>query len=146
MTMLGIPQGTQAGAILCDPPYRFATRSAKARGRSPSMHYEDLTPEEIISLPVRECAGADCWLFLWLPHPHIGLLEPIMAAGASRYRPSLHLGKDHEERLSDILVGAGGARGLEPVASRARPHGTGKLGGLFAWSTGESSSPRQARA
>jgi N6-adenosine-specific RNA methylase IME4 len=70
----------RAGAILADPAFRFVTRSAKGQGRSPSKHYRDLTSDEIMALPVRECAAADSWLFLWLPNPHIRLLEPIMSA------------------------------------------------------------------
>jgi N6-adenosine-specific RNA methylase IME4 len=70
----------RAGAILADPAYRFKTWSAKGQGRSPSRHYLDMTPEEIMALPVHECAAADCWLFLWLPNPHVDLVVPIMAA------------------------------------------------------------------
>ena len=70
----------QAGAILADPALRFVSRTAKGQGRAPSRHYTDMTPEEVMALPVRECAAADCFLFLWLPNPHVYLLGPIMSA------------------------------------------------------------------
>jgi N6-adenosine-specific RNA methylase IME4 len=70
----------RAGAIMADPAVRYVTRSPKGQGRAPSRHYVDMTPDEIMAMPVSECAGDDCFLFLWLPNPHIRLLEPIMSA------------------------------------------------------------------
>jgi N6-adenosine-specific RNA methylase IME4 len=78
----------RAGAIMADPAFRFATRSAKGQGRAPSRHYDDMTVEEIMALPVSECAGDDCFLFLWLPNPHIRLLEPIMSAWGFQFSGS----------------------------------------------------------
>jgi hypothetical protein len=38
---------TLAAAILIDPPFHFATRSAKGQGRSPSLHYRTMALDEI---------------------------------------------------------------------------------------------------
>jgi N6-adenosine-specific RNA methylase IME4 len=75
----------QFGAVLADPPYRFETCSPQGQGRSPSQHYSDLSPSQIMALPVRECAADDAWLFLWLPNPHIDLLAPIMDAWGFKF-------------------------------------------------------------
>jgi hypothetical protein len=55
-----------AGAILADPPLRFKTWSKKGEGRSPQHHYACLTFEQLATLPMRDLAAADSWLFLWI--------------------------------------------------------------------------------
>ena len=69
-----------AGAILADPAFRYVTRSAKGQGRAPSMHYRDMTIEEIAAVPVADMAADDSWLFLWVPAPHTPEIVPIMTA------------------------------------------------------------------
>ena len=62
------------GAFLADPPWRFATYSAKGRDRCPeTRHYETMTLEQIKALPVADIAAPDSVLLLWaidpmLPH------------------------------------------------------------------------------
>jgi N6-adenosine-specific RNA methylase IME4 len=69
-----------AGAIMVDPAFRFATRSAKGQGRAPSRHYADMTIEEIAAVPVADMAADDAWLFLWIPAPHTPAIVPVMTA------------------------------------------------------------------
>lgn len=71
------------GAILADPPWRFATWSDKGRGRCPDgrwtvpsgqptsqpRHYDTMPIETILALPVRDLAADDCVLFLWTTKP-----------------------------------------------------------------------------
>ena len=86
LAMSELPSG-RYGAILCDPPWRFRTWSAKGRGRSPDgdratdpetgmyrdgqsnsrpeRHYATMTMEDLKALPLAEVAAADCVLFLW---------------------------------------------------------------------------------
>lgn len=70
----GLKRGKRRfGAILADPPWRFVTRSAKGRGRSPdgAGHYETMTLDAIKALPVADLAAPDCALFLWAIDPMI---------------------------------------------------------------------------
>ena len=78
----GLNVGTY-GAIVADPPWRFATWSDKGRNRSPDFvlprakqrennperHYPTMSLEEIKALPVAELAAPNCVLFLWAVDP-----------------------------------------------------------------------------
>src|SRR5262249_56661810 len=66
------------GAILADPPWRFATWNkpvAVPRGRSKgtkvssAVHYATMPTEEIAAMPIAELAADDCVLFLWATWP-----------------------------------------------------------------------------
>lgn len=70
------------GAILADPPWSYAMRSAKGHAKSPEGHYQTMTDAEILALPVGELAQRDCLLFLWAVWPKLPLaLECIKAWG-----------------------------------------------------------------
>lgn len=53
------------GAIAADPPWSFATYSAKGKGRSAEAHYDCMSLDAIKALPVSDWADDDCALFLW---------------------------------------------------------------------------------
>ena len=72
------------GAILADPPWRFATWSERGKGRCPDgwrdgqgnrwraggvRHYETMSMAEIMAMPVEAAAADDCALFLWVTKP-----------------------------------------------------------------------------
>ena len=86
------------GAILADPPWRFATFSAKGRGRcpdgplsdraarnmqrqnKPERHYATATLDEIKALPVASVAAKDCALLMWAVDPMIPQALEVGAA------------------------------------------------------------------
>ena len=78
MTLMGIPAGSQAGAIMVDPGIAFRAYSAKGEGRSPQRHYECTPFEELAALPVASIAAEDCFLLLWIPLRSVFLVEPLM--------------------------------------------------------------------
>lgn len=65
------------GAILADPPWRFATYNERGRRKCPDwrtakgmpLHYATMSTAEICALPVAEIAAPDCALFLWISWP-----------------------------------------------------------------------------
>jgi N6-adenosine-specific RNA methylase IME4 len=72
--------GSNFGAILADPPWRFATWSDKGRDRAPddksieggpARLYETMSIEDIAALPVATIAAKDCVLFLWTTWAHL---------------------------------------------------------------------------
>lgn len=70
------------GAILADPPWRFAVRSPKGEGRSASQHYSTMTLADIMALPVADYAAKDCTLFMWAIDPMLPqALDVIRAWG-----------------------------------------------------------------
>jgi N6-adenosine-specific RNA methylase IME4 len=96
------------GAILADPPWRFATYSAKGRDRCPDgvratrsrdgyyrdgqccnrpeRHYETMTLEDIKALPVGDLAARDCILFLWVVDPLLPQAFEIAAGWGFTYK------------------------------------------------------------
>jgi N6-adenosine-specific RNA methylase IME4 len=78
--------------VLADPPWRFATYSAKGRGRSPDgpalhprnnhpeRHYATMSLEEIKDMRVADAAGEDSVLLLWAVDP---LLPQALEVGAA---------------------------------------------------------------
>lgn len=76
-----LPEG-KFGAILADPPWRFATFSEKGRQKCADQHYDVMSLEEIKALPVADVAADDCALFIWvLDHMIPDALEVIEAWG-----------------------------------------------------------------
>lgn len=52
--------------IMADPPWRFRTYSLKGKlKKAPELHYETMTREELLRLPVHLLAKSDCLLWLW---------------------------------------------------------------------------------
>ncbi len=56
--------------IYADPPWTFKTYSEKGKEKkSPELHYDCMTLEDIYNLPVQSIAADDCVLFLWVTSP-----------------------------------------------------------------------------
>jgi N6-adenosine-specific RNA methylase IME4 len=69
--------------ILCDPPWRTRTWSAKGRDRCPDGprgHYATMALEELQNLPIANLAAPSCRLFLWTIDSH---LPQALALGAA---------------------------------------------------------------
>jgi N6-adenosine-specific RNA methylase IME4 len=70
--------------IYADPPWSFATYSAKGKGRSADAHYDTMTLADIKALPVGGWAAPNCVLLLWATDPLLPrALEVIDAWGFS---------------------------------------------------------------
>jgi len=72
------------GAILGDPPYYYATRSANGRGRSPD--YNTMSIDEIAALPVGDLAAGNCVLFLWACWPTLADALKVIEAWGFEYK------------------------------------------------------------
>lgn len=55
--------------IMADPPWHFATHSAKGQSKGPLAEYRTWTLRKIQSLPVGTLASGDAVLFLWCTSP-----------------------------------------------------------------------------
>lgn len=85
--------GRRYGAIIADPPWRFATWSDKGRGRCPDgwradgpRHYETMSIQDIMAMPVAEYAADDCVLFLWSIKPMIQAALDVGRAWGFEYK------------------------------------------------------------
>jgi N6-adenosine-specific RNA methylase IME4 len=65
-----LPAG-DAGVILADPPWSFATYSPKGWRKSAHAHYPCMDLADIQALPVAELAAPDCVLVLWTTQVHL---------------------------------------------------------------------------
>lgn len=57
------------GALLVDPPWRFANYSEGGETKNPSAHYQCMSLKDIAALPVAHLAAPDCALFMWATAP-----------------------------------------------------------------------------
>ncbi|WP_315804061.1 MT-A70 family methyltransferase [Bradyrhizobium sp. SZCCHNS3002] len=58
--------GWRAGAIGCDPQWKFEAFSDAGDGRSANTHYKTEGLDRIKDMPVAELAAKDCALFMWV--------------------------------------------------------------------------------
>lgn len=72
--------------LLVDPPWKYITWSKKGMGRSPDNHYNTMTVEEIMALPIHEIAAKDCVLFLWVIDSHVEIAMKIIEAWRFKYK------------------------------------------------------------
>ncbi len=63
------PRLNHYNVIYADPPWTFATYSAKGKGRSAEAHYSCLSFDDICRIPVAEWAARDSILLLWVTDP-----------------------------------------------------------------------------
>jgi len=73
------------GAILADPPWAYAMRSAAGHAKSPEAHYATLDLDTIKALPVAGLAGPNCYLFLWSTWPHLMMAGDVLEAWGFSY-------------------------------------------------------------
>lgn len=74
------------GAILADPPWAYAMRSAKGYEKSPEAHYDTMSLNDIKALPVNQLASGDCLLFMWSTWPHLRQAMEVMDAWGFTYK------------------------------------------------------------
>lgn len=67
-----LPDG-QFGAILCDPPWSFLTYGKKRTTphRTAEDHYQTMTHDDLVQIPVASVAATDCALFMWVVDSHL---------------------------------------------------------------------------
>ena len=62
--------GEKYSIIYADPPWQFKTYSKKGQEKkSADCHYQCMSIEEIMALPVNEIAEQNSILFLWVTYP-----------------------------------------------------------------------------
>lgn len=79
--------------IMCDPPWSFATRSDKGRGRSADRHYDCTPLEWIEGLPVSMLAADNCLLWLWATNPMLPQALDVLRAWGFTFSTAGHWAK-----------------------------------------------------
>jgi N6-adenosine-specific RNA methylase IME4 len=134
-----LPRG-HYGAILADPPWRFATwnkATAIKRGHggtnvSASVHYNTMASDEIAALPVADLAAGNACLFMWISWPMLPDAMKLINSWGFEYKTcgfdwmKAHAGQiDMLRDDSDVLMGMGywTRANTEPclLATRGKP-------------------------
>ena len=78
------------GAVLIDPPWRFANRSGKVSPEHRRLRrYETLSAAEIAAMPVGDLALPDSHLYLWTPNALLLDALGVMNAWGFTYKTNL---------------------------------------------------------
>jgi N6-adenosine-specific RNA methylase IME4 len=116
-----LPRG-HYGAILADPPWRFATwnkatsikRRASGTNVCAAVHYDTMPSDDIAALPVAELAADNCCLFMWISWPMLPDAMSLISAWGFEYKTcGFDWMKAHASQLdmlrddSDVLMGMG---------------------------------------
>ena len=81
----GVPLG-KYGVILADPPWTFQTRSSKGLGKSAQAHYDCMTRDDIMAMPVSSLGKRDCALFMWATWPTLPQAFDVIEAWGFEYK------------------------------------------------------------
>src|SRR5262249_17279230 len=82
--------GQRFGALLVDPPWRFANRTGKVAPEHGRLHrYRTLALEQIQALAVGELALPQAHLYLWCPNALLAEGLAVMAAWGFSYKTNL---------------------------------------------------------
>ena len=80
----------KCGAVLIDPPWRFANRTGKMAPEHKRLHrYPTMSFEEIASLPVGEIAADRSHVYLWCPNALLAEALGIMRAWGFTYKTNI---------------------------------------------------------
>ena len=74
--------------IYADPPWSFGTRKLNraTSGKEITDHYPTMSDADIISLPVKEIADKNAWIFMWIVYSKLPLALDVMRAWGFKYR------------------------------------------------------------
>lgn len=81
----GLEKGS-FGCVTADPPWRFRTWNETNQHKSPSKHYDLMTTEDIMALPVADLAAPNSVLLLWATNPMIPQALAVMSAWGFTYK------------------------------------------------------------
>lgn len=116
------------GIVLADPPWTY---NDKGSNGAAANHYETMTIEDIMALPVSELAAKDSVLFLWVTWPLLIEGLTVMEAWGFTYKSRAFTWVKHYEKSGKPFFGLGrwtrgndevcllGVRGKPKVSSHA---------------------------
>jgi N6-adenosine-specific RNA methylase IME4 len=76
----------RARCIYADPPWTFAVRSPKGKGRSAESYYDTMSIGDIAGMPVSAWAADDAVLLLWVPDPNLPRAFEVIRAWGFEYK------------------------------------------------------------
>ena len=107
MTTFSDLAGDPFEVLMADPPWEHVAFSAKGHAKAAQAHYDCMSIEQILALPVKQIAARNCWLWLWATNPMLPHAFRVLDAWGFRY----------STKMTWVKTGSGG--GLA--------YGTGKV-------------------
>ena len=77
---------TSYPVIYADPPWRFYNYSKKGEGRNAVSHYDCLSLDQLVRLPIRNVTAPNCTLFLWATDPLLPQALNVIQAWGFAYK------------------------------------------------------------
>lgn len=74
------------GALLVDFPWEYIMRSDKGYEKSPESHYETMSLEELMELPIGHLAAGDCLGVFWSTWPHLEMCLKLIQHHGFTYK------------------------------------------------------------
>jgi N6-adenosine-specific RNA methylase IME4 len=116
-------------ALLADPPWTFATYSAKGRGRSAENHYKTMSLDDIFDFKLPPMAD-DSVLFLWTTDPLLTTALQVMKEWGFRYQTVGFVWAKTNKNGDGFPMGLGFWARSNPeiclMGTRGKPHRIGK--------------------
>lgn len=72
--------------IYADPPWNFENRSELGEDRNANRHYDTMTIEDIMAMPVADIAEDDAVLFMWVTDPTLDQAMHVIRAWGFEYK------------------------------------------------------------
>jgi len=72
--------------IYADPPWAFENRSELGEDRNPNQHYQTMTIDQLMDLPVRDIAADDAILAIWVTDPILAQAMNLITAWGFEYK------------------------------------------------------------
>ena len=93
--------------IYADPPWSYKDK-ALSGNRGACCKYPVMSIEDICKLPVKDIAGEDCILFMWVTMPKLNECFKVMEAWGFEYKTSAFTWVKKNKKTSSLFMGMGG--------------------------------------
>lgn len=92
--------------IYADPPWAFSAWSSKAQ-RHVSKHYQTMTTQDIMDLPIKDLAADDAVLLMWATFPNLPLALAVIEAWGFTYKTNAFTWMKQNKKSPSLFWGMG---------------------------------------
>ncbi len=110
--------------IYADPPWRYGNQATRG---ATDNHYVTMSLQDIASMPVRELATDDAWLFLWVTHNFLFDSQKVLDGWGFAYKSQIVWNKRDPSGVKPSRMGMGNyarmCHEILIIAARGKPQG-----------------------
>lgn len=119
--------------IYADPPWKFENRSELGEERNANQHYDTMSIQDIMSMPVKDIAEDDAVLIMWVTDPTLHQAMDVIKAWGFEYKTVLfywvktwdHVDLECMHETKSFPIGTGYVTRAGPemvlIATRGKP-------------------------